>query len=430
MNFIKRHFAKNKNKYLNISLTLFVTVITLEIGSLISLKIIKKDGINSFTESNKCTYFQMLMPHPYLGYVNGPRMTCEKNIDRVNELGFVGDQMPPIRSEKNFFIMVTGGSVAQNVANYPLTFADGRQTASYSFLGEYLNKCYLPPKPFKGFKISTTAMGGWVQPQNTISTLLFADRVHGIITLDGFNEHYQLNTPYLAMGIPSNNFAYLMKLRFTGNFLLDNLVSLISDIAILKYENPILKRSKTLDLIMAIANKYTIKLNPNINPQRFKEYGDFKVSYAGQWALPSNWSTQEKAEYNYTQYKKFLKQTDAIGKISKTNTTFFLQPVPVMHKKLTDFEKKVTKHKEYKNSYLRLEKEFLSLKEEGLDVNSLTKIYDNTNETIYSDPIHAVVKPKSEYTLESLGYEIMAKEITDKVAISWGFTKKDNDLCY
>ena len=79
------------------------------------LKIIKKDRVNFFTNSFKCTYFQMMMPHPYLGYVNGPRRTCERHISRVDEKGFYGDSMPPIRSNEDFYIMVTGGSVANRM---------------------------------------------------------------------------------------------------------------------------------------------------------------------------------------------------------------------------------------------------------------------------------------------------------------------------
>ena len=69
------------------------------------------------------------------------------------------------------------------------------------------------------------------------------------------------------------------------------------------------------------------------------------------------------------------------------------------------------------------EKEFLSLKEKGLEVHSLTKIYKDTKNTVYGDGIHASVNQISQNRLGSIGYEIMAKSISEIIAQKWGFTK-------
>ena len=161
--------------------------------------------------------------------------------------------------------------------------------------------------------------------------------------------------------------------------------------------------------------------------QRLKKYNDRKNSYYGHWALPKDWSKDQMKEYNLSQYKKYLKQTKSIGDISATKTSFFLQPTPAMHKELSDYEKSTLKNQpiDYLDTYIKLEKTFLSLKDDGLDVYSLTKIYEDVKESVYSDGIHAIHTRTSDDTRGSLGYEIMAKEISDKLAISWGFTNKN-----
>ena len=225
MNFFRKHFSRHKGKYINSSIFIFTSVITLELGSFLTLQILKKDGVNLFIDTAKCPYFQRLMPHPYLGYVYGPRETCEDSIEVINKLGFLGEELPPKRSNENFYVMLVGGSVAQQLGNMSIKQQNGG-LLSYSFLAEHLNKCYLPPKPYKEFKLSVVAMGGWTQPQNAISTLLFGERAHAIVNLDGYNERYAFKNPYAALGLPSNNFAYLMKLKYTGNPLLGFLISL------------------------------------------------------------------------------------------------------------------------------------------------------------------------------------------------------------
>ena len=428
MNFFKKHFSRHKGKYINSSIFIFTTVITLELGSFLTLQILKKDGVNLFIDTAKCPYFQRLMPHPYLGYVYGPRETCEDSIEVTNKLGFLGEELPPKRSNENFYVMLVGGSVAQQLGNMSIKEQNGG-LLSYSFLGEHLNKCYLPPKPYKEFKLSVVAMGGWTQPQNAISTLLFGERAHAIVNLDGFNEHYAFKNPYAALGLPSNNFSYLMKLKYTGNPLLGFLISLVSDITLLQYNNPLLKYSNTLNLIRKTANRISVIFNPNKNYWREIFKGDRKISYYGQFALPKTWDSEMIADYNFTQYKKYLEITSQIGKVNKTKTAFFLQPVPALHKELTEYEKLVPI--DYEKAYVKLEKEFLSLKEKGLEVHSLTKIYKDIKDNVYGDDIHASYYQKSPNKYESIGYEIMAKSITEIIAEKWGFTKiSRSNMCH
>ena len=104
-----------------------------------------------------------------------------------------------------------------------------------------------------------------------------------------------------------------------------------------------------------------------------------------------------------------------------TKTAFFLQPVPALHKELTENEK--LSPIEYKKAYIKLEKEFLSLKEKGLEVHSLTKIYKDIKGTLYGDDIHPIVNQLSPGKFNSIGYEIMAKSISERIAQKWKFTK-------
>ena len=83
-----------------------------------------------------------------------------------------------------------------------------------------------------------------------------------------------------------------------------------------------------------------------------------------------------------------------------------------------------------KKAYVKLEKEFLSLQEKGLEVHSLTKIYKDIKETVYGDGIHASFYQISPNKYESIGYEIMAKSISEVIAEKWGFTKiSSSNMC-
>ena len=88
--------------------------------------------VNLFIDTAKCPYFQRLMPHPYLGYVYGPRETCEDSIEVTNKLGFLGEELPPKRSNENFYVMLVGGSVAQQLGNMSIKQQNGG-LLSYSF---------------------------------------------------------------------------------------------------------------------------------------------------------------------------------------------------------------------------------------------------------------------------------------------------------
>ena len=84
-----------------------------------------------------------------------------------------------------------------------------------------------------------------------------------------------------------------------------------------------------------------------------------------------------------------------------------------MYKELTEYEKLVSI--DYEKAY-KIRERILSLYEKGLEVHSLTKIYKDIKDTVYGDDIHASYYQKAPNKYESIGYEIMAKSISEIIA--------------
>jgi len=430
---VKNHFVRCKNRYVNIVLATFFTVLSLEILSFASIKLVleKNKPVNSFLDNMRCSYLDMLIPHPYLGYVYGPRASCKFPKEFLyNQEGFLGAEMPAKKSTEDFYILLTGGSVANMLSGAVMGSDHIVGVEGRNFLEDRLNKCYLPQKGFKKFIVLNVAVGAWKQPQQAVASMLFGDRVNAIVTLDGYNEYFSFNDPYTGFELPANYFGYLMKLRLTGNKGAEILINVISALTNWHYNNPILKHSQSLKALMIVFNKITnASINPNVNPQR----SDVKVSYAGQFGFSPNLAKEKREDHNILQYLKYLKVINSLGNLYEAKTAFFYQPVSLLHKPLTEEEKnivlKYVPNPRYMDKYSEIEKKFLALKKDGLDVYSLTKIYQNTKETVYSDTVHAKVEVENDGTYKSLGYSIMSQEISAKLAKKWHFISKHNPEC-
>lgn len=72
------------------------------------------------------------------------------------------------------------------------------------YLQAILERDYLSPNG-RPFLLLNGGDGGWHQPQQLILFLLYADAVHAVVTLDGFNERYFVGSS-VRFEYPPNNF--------------------------------------------------------------------------------------------------------------------------------------------------------------------------------------------------------------------------------
>ncbi len=407
-NFFNRNRVRNFQKKLGVFLLCFLIVIfILEIFSFFANKILfkssnKNEFVRQIVEDKNCTYFDLLFPHPYLGYVYNANEPC--NI-KVNKSGFIDSAETPMEKDNSkFYIGILGGSVADQMA-----FTKGNK-----YLQAELNRCYINPKN-KEFVTVKFASGGWKQPQAVISTLLFSRFLDGIISLEGFNEHYMIVNPYVTLGMPSNNFAQATNMRYVELKYLENLMGINSSIAKVMNKFWIAKNSQTMILIYSSLAKVINSTNPN------GAY-DLKTSYSGLFSFPEGWSMEKKRDFNFEEYKYYSFITKKMADLNSLKSAFFIQPVPAYGKKLTSEEQKVVGDLSYKDTYKKIERDLLKLNDKGVPFYSLTDVFkEYGDEQIYSDAIHY----KFDYDAKSsLGYEIVAREIASKIATKWGFIKK------
>ena len=141
-----------------------------------------------------CRYIDTLYPHPYLAFVHHGNPPC--GIPEINNIGLFGPDYPSEKPAERFVVLVTGGSVAAQF------MSSGVNRTPY--LQATLERDYVSPNG-RPFLLLNGGDGAWHQPQQLILFLLYADAVHAVVTLDGFNERYFVGSS-VRFEFPANNF--------------------------------------------------------------------------------------------------------------------------------------------------------------------------------------------------------------------------------
>src|SRR5262245_37329432 len=136
--------------------------------------------VRDFTRGTSCRYVDTLYPHPYLAFLHHANPPC--GFPNVNNVGLLGDDYPAARNPDRYTILVTGGSIASQLAQI-------EPAPAPRFLEEELNRNYRSPND-KPFLALNGGDGGWKQPQPFILFALFATSVDAVITVGGMNEFY------------------------------------------------------------------------------------------------------------------------------------------------------------------------------------------------------------------------------------------------
>jgi hypothetical protein len=135
------------------------------------------------TPSKSCGYGDSLIVHPYLAYVQAALGPC--GVGYANSKSLIGKEFPDRPRPRTGIILVTGGSVAAQFV------WDNRKEESP--LERILNAEFTGDR-FDRFVVLNGGHGAWKQPNQCIFFGLYSDILAGVITLDGFNEHYWINS--------------------------------------------------------------------------------------------------------------------------------------------------------------------------------------------------------------------------------------------
>lgn len=346
-------------------------------------------------------YADALFPHPYLGWVyhgNPP-----SGVATVNNVGLLGRDFPYEKDDTAFTILLTGGSVANQL---------GQIGFGPRFLEEELNARYTTGDG-RPFVVLNGGNGAWKQPQQTILFSMFSDVVDGVVTLDGCNEHYGL-AQWVGLELPAANFHLMNPLSTQSHRQLVGIwLSGLIDARV--RSSRVLSRS-----YVANAFAYALRVALYRLLVASRDRVPRRTSVDRMFSLPGKWSREEAFRHNIGSYYKYITAMDAVAADAGVRSAHFIQPAPAIDKVLTEKELEVVGDLGYKPLFQAMERELLQLRRIGVPIFSLTDIFRDVRETMYSDSSHLAFDAAG----DSPGYRMMAKRIAAHLAEAWGLDRR------
>jgi hypothetical protein len=342
-----------------------------------------------------CSWSDMFRSHPFLGYVKHPAPPCA---DRgVNNRGFRGPDYPLEKQPGTFTLMVTGGSVAEEQMGFDpgITELEKDLNAHYSVDG------------ITHFKVLVGAMAAWRQPEQFIVFSLYNQLIDGVLTIDGYNEHFIFLPPIGSqLETPPDPF------RFRS---IDDVVDVKKasyatlDGALFRWqiESPILAHSRLLYFVVSHLRA------------RFRslavQAADRPNGSVRMWGLPSAppWSEEKRFGYNLDRYRRYIEMMNFIARGYHIRTLHLIQPVPAIDKQLTPEELEVVGNLGYRDLYQRMVDRLLDLRKQGIPIYSVLDLFKTEKRTVYIDPVH--------YNGDGRG--LMETRILHELEEHWGFKR-------
>jgi lysophospholipase L1-like esterase len=153
--------------------------------------------------------------------------------------------------------------------------------------------------------------------------------------------------------------------------------------------------------LYALGYKISKKLFYRITTNNLsKIFWDRWDATADQKSLDSNFFLKQK----YNKYKNYLVSFFEINKVNDVEAIIILQPVPQIGKNLTEEEKNLSKHQDYRDIIVEFKNIFNTLnKDNGFKTYDFTNIFINEEKQVYLDHIH----------LNEYGNELISNQIID-----------------
>lgn len=355
--------------------------------------------IDDIAQKKNCSFAATTIGHSMLGFVMRRKEWLPKGcFGGANNIGIESARdLPLVKSEEDFTILVLGGSVAHQLTNY-------QETMSSNFLQDYLNGQFYPPVK-KQFKVLNGAAGAWAQPNQFNMLAMYADRIDGIIVLDGYNESFKISYPASFEQIPAAQQILAYSGRDSYRFKILNMLG--------SYRYHV---SNSF-----LANSYLMNALYKVQVGIFKNYvvppamiDEFLKGNSEDFKLPFHEAKMHALE----QYKSYNKKMHLLAKALGIKSIQFLQPTRLWGKVLTNDEK-ITREFISNDDYKNIEKMYSQLSQEGFPIFSLTEIFKDRKERIYSDHIHYM-----NIDGKSVGNEIVAATIANQLGQTWKLKNK------
>ena len=362
--------------------------------------------VRDMTRHTDCRYVDTLFPHPYVGFVHHANPPCGK--PWVNNVGLFGPDFPTEKRTDRYTILLTGGSVASQLAQE-------RAPPAERYLEEELNRHYLSPNG-KPFLVLNGGDGAWKEPQPFILFSLYATSVDAVVTLDGFNEQYFFYPGTKErLERPLSNFLDVNPFVADENFGDAAIGWVIGRVAGVLTRIPLLDHSHAAYML--------VRGIEALAKSRDTAGSGKRTTLNGLFTLPADIANDPEKLFQ-TQlglYQKYERAIEAVAKDNGVRTAYFLQPIPGYGKTLTEDEKR-TADFDLVDRYRRIVGGMLSLRQRGLAVFDLGDVFKDEKGRIYADRIHCWRDPGPK--AESRGYTVMAERVAQDLSQAWGLNRK------
>ena len=352
------------------------------------------------SQGTGCRYVDTLYPHPYLAFVHHGNPPC--GVPDINNIGLFGPDYPSEKPADRFVVLVTGGSVAAQFMSSGVNRTPYLQAA--------LERDYVSPNG-RPFLLLNGGDGAWHQPQQLILFLLYADAVHAVVTLDGFNERYFVGSN-VRFEFPSNNFMDVNPLvRASYSDVVKRWV--VGKLYGRAANSRVLSRSQIAYLVLA-------RLDAYLKEQQSLYTAREKTNVNTMFQLPEGWDEERRIVWADGQYRKYIRAMDAVAAQNGVLFAHFIQPVPALGKTLTAEEQAVVGDLGYRGLYERITRDVLSLAHTGTPIFSLLDVFRHNTDSLYADVIHLRQAPDG----TSPGYALIAQRMATVLASTWHLQPK------
>jgi hypothetical protein len=362
--------------------------------------------VRDLTRGTNCRYVDTLYPHPYVGFVHHANKPC--GLRNINNVGLFNDDYPLLKLPNRYTILLTGGSVAGQLAQIDPWPAP-------RYLEEELNNGYESPNG-QPFWVLNGGDGAWKQPQSFILFALNAQALDAVITLGGINDYY-LFRPWERerLEYPINNFLAVNPLVADGNFGDAAIGWVVGRLAGGVASDPLLGQSHAAYLVFRALEAVAKRSGPR---------SDKHTTLESLFALPAEIAGDGERVFalQLELLGKYNRAMEALARDHGIRTAYFFQPVPAYGKTLTPDEQAVVGDVSYLPLYRRMVDGILRQRDLGLAVFDLGDLFVDVRETVYADGSHLLRSPFG----ESLGYRLMARRVAADVAAAWGLKRKQD----
>jgi hypothetical protein len=361
--------------------------------------------VRDLTRGTNCRYVDTLFPHPYVGFVHHANQPC--GLKNVNNVGLFNDDYPLLKRPDRYTILLTGGSVAGQLAQLDPWPAP-------HYLEEELNNEYESPNG-QPFWVLNGGDGAWKQPQPFILFALNAQALDAVITLGGMNDYY-LFRPWERerLEYPISNFTAVNPLVADDNFGDAAIGWVLGRVAGGVASDPMLGQSHAAYVLFRALEAAA--------KGRTAWRSTKRTTLESLFALPADIAGDGERVFasQLELLEKYNRAMEALARDYGIRTAYFFQPVPAYGKTLTAEEQAIVGDLSYIGLYRRMVDGVLHQRELGLAVFDLGDLFVDVKETVYADGFHLQRSPFG----ESLGYRLMAKRVAADVASAWGLRRK------